>query len=254
MYDPAASDYQAPDAALNNKVILVTGASKGIGRTAALTYARLGASVILLGRETERLEQVYDLIEQQGGKQPAMVPLNLETATAQDYVQLAEHIDTTFGRLDGLLHNAGVLGTLTPLAFYKLPMWESVMRINVTAGFALTQALLPVLERADNASVVFTTSSVGRKGRSNWGAYAVSKFATEGLMQTWSEELAQATRIRVNCINPGATRTDMRAQAYPAEDPATLCHPEDIMGLYTFLMSDASIGVTGASLDAQQPR
>ncbi len=244
-------DYVAPENLLNDKVILVTGASDGIGKCASLTYARLGATVVLLGRSTEKLEQVYDQIESEGGPRPAMVPMNLESATQPEYRQLAEKLDEEFGRLDGLLNNASILGDMTPLEFYPVATWERVMQVNVNSQFMLTQAMLPLLKSAPSASVIFTTSSVGRKGRANWGAYAVSKFATEGLMQTWADELENATNIRVNCINPGATRTRMRASAYPAEDPAKLCPPEDIMGLYTYLMGPDSKSVNGQSLDAQ---
>lgn len=244
-------NYVAPANLLRDKVILVTGASDGIGKTAALSYAKLGATVVLLGRNTEKLEQVYDQIEKEGGSQPAIVPLNLESATAQEYRQLAEKLDETFGKLDGLLLNASMLGDMTPLEFYSIDTWETVMQVNLNSQFALTQIMLPLLKKADHGSIIFTTSSVGRKGRANWGAYAVSKFATEGLMQTWADELENTCNVRVNCINPGATRTKMRASAYPAEEPAKVCHPDNIMGLYTYLMGDESINVNGQSLDAQ---
>src|SRR5690606_19088827 len=148
-------------------------------------------------------------------------------------------------------HNAGELGERTPIASYKLSSWERVMKVNVSAQFMLTKALLPVLEKSPQGSIIFTTSGVGRRGRAFWGAYAVSKFATEGLCQVLAEELEGTTNIRVNCINPGATRTAMRAKAYPAEDPRTLKAPNDIMGVYLYLMGADSLGVSGQSLDAQ---
>ena len=244
-------DYQAPEGLLKDKVILVTGAGDGIGKTAALTYARLGATIILLGRTPEKLEAVYDQIEKEGGAQPAIAPLNLESASMVEYEQLAEQINSTFGRLDGLLLNAAILGDITPLEFYKVDLFEKVMQVNVNAQFILIKALLPLLKNAESGSIILTTSSVGRRGRANWGAYAISKFAVEGMMQTLADELQNATKIRVNCINPGATRTNMRASAYPAEDAAKLCPPEDIMWLYTYLMGKDSENVTGQSLDAQ---
>lgn len=244
-------EYQAPEGLLEDKVILVTGAGDGIGKTAALTYARLGATVILLGRTSEKLEAVYDQIEQEGGAQPAIVPLNLETATPLEYEQLAQQIQKTFGRLDGLLLNAAVLGDITPLEYYKVETFERVMKINVNAQFVLVKTLLPLLRQSDSGSIIFTTSSVGRKGRANWGAYAISKFAVEGMMQTLADELENTASVRANCINPGATRTRMRASAYPAEEPAKVCPPEDIMWLYTYLMGKDSEGVSGQSLDAQ---
>lgn len=244
-------DYQAPDDLLTDKIILVTGAGDGIGKTAALTYARLGATVILLGRTPEKLEAVYDQIEQEGGAQPAIVPLNLESATPVEYGQIAEQIQETFGRLDGLLLNAALLGDITPLEFYGIDEFEKVIKVNVNAQFILVKTLLPLMKQSESASIVFTTSSVGRKGRANWGAYAISKFAVEGMMQTLADELENTSQVRVNCINPGATRTRMRASAYPAEEPAKVCPPENIMWLYTYLMGKDSEQVNGQSLDAQ---
>ena len=244
-------NYQAPAGLLNDRVILVTGAGAGIGKAAALGYARLGATVILLGRTVEKLEQVYDQIEREGGRQPAIIPLNLESASQLEYRQIADTIGHEFGRLDGLLLNAAILGDVRPLEYFPMDLFEKVMKVNVNAQFMLVRTLMPLLRQSDNGSIIFTTSSVGRKGRANWGAYGISKFAVEGMMQTLADELENTSTIRVNCINPGATRTRMRADAYPAEDPATLCPPEDILGLYNYLMGKDSIGVSGRSLDAQ---
>ncbi|MEZ5505193.1 MAG: YciK family oxidoreductase [Gammaproteobacteria bacterium] len=244
-------DYQAPANLLADRIILVTGAGDGIGKAAALGFARLGATVILLGKTVEKLEQVYDQIEQEGGKQPAIVPLNLETASALEYRQIADTIEQEFGRLDGLLLNAAILGDLRPLEFFPVDVFEKVMKVNVNAQFLLVRHLMPLLRQSDQGSIIFTTSSVGRKGRANWGAYAISKFAVEGMMQTLADDIGNTSNIKVNCINPGATRTRMRASAYPAEDPANLCPPEAILGLYYYLMGPDSAGVTGQSLDAQ---
>ena len=246
------TQYQAPDNLLQDKVILVTGAGDGIGKAAALSFARLGATVVLLGRTVEKLEQVYDQIEAEGGRQPAIVPLNLESASHVEYKQIAETIEQEFGRLDGLLLNAAILGDIRPLEFYPMELFEKVMQTNVNAQFMLIRTLLPQLRQSEQGSIIFTTSSVGRIGRANWGAYAVSKFAIEGMMQTLADELKDTSNIKGNCINPGATRTQMRASAYPAEEPASVCPPEAIMPLYNFLMGADSTGVTGQSLDAQQ--
>jgi len=244
-------NYTAPKSLLADRVILVTGAGDGIGRAAALSYAKAGATVILLGRTTEKLEAVYDEIENAGYPQPALVPLNLDTAGEQAYVELANMIDSEFGRLDGILHNASLLGQRTPLESYDPHTFEQVMRVNVNAGFLLTQALLPLIKLSEDASIIFTSSSVGRKGRAYWGAYAISKYATEGMMQTLADEYENSGHIRVNCINPGATRTQMRAYAYPAEDPQNLATPADIQPLYLYLMGPDSRGVNGQSIDAQ---
>ena len=244
-------DYSPAKNLLENKTILVTGAGDGIGRAAAKSFASHGATVILLGRTTEKLEQVYDEIESEGGPQPAIYPLNLEGAVAKDYDDMAAALEKEFGKLDGLLHNAGVLGPITPIAHYDPEHWFRAMQVNVNAEFLLTQSVISLLEDVNDASIIFTSSSVGRKGRAHWGAYAVSKFATEGLMQVLADELENTSNIRVNSINPGATRTNMRAAAYPAENPATLRKPEDIMGTYLYLMGADSISSTGQQFDAQ---
>ncbi|WP_271273373.1 YciK family oxidoreductase [Aliamphritea hakodatensis] len=244
-------DYQAPANLLANKNILITGAGDGIGRAAALCFASYGATVILLGRTEEKLEYVYDEIEAAGYPQAAIVPLNLESATETDYDSLAAMLEQEFGKLDGILHNASLLGMRTPLEGYDPSIWQRVMQVNVNAAFMLTQALLSLTQAAENASIVFTSSSVGRKGKAYWGAYSVSKFATEGMMQILADELESVTNIRVNCINPGATRTNMRANAYPAENPSTVAAPADIMPVYLYLFGDDSLTIKGQSLDAQ---
>jgi NAD(P)-dependent dehydrogenase (short-subunit alcohol dehydrogenase family) len=243
--------YSAPKGLLKEKIIAVTGASDGIGAIAAKTFASYGATVILIGRTVPKLEQVYDAIEAAGGPQPAIYPICLEGAAEKDYQDMHDRLEETFGHIDGLLHNAGELGQRTPIANYQLSSWQKVMQVNVTAEFMMTKALLPLLEKSKSASLIFTTSGVGRVGKPYWGAYAVSKFATEGLAQVLANEQEGTSNIRVNCLNPGATRTGMRAAAFPAENPATLKTPEDIMPLYLFLMGDDSQGVSGKSLDAQ---
>ncbi|WP_300427422.1 YciK family oxidoreductase [uncultured Thalassolituus sp.] len=237
---------------LENRVILVTGGGYGIGREAALTYARAGATVLLLGRTEEALNDTYDMIEAEHLPQPAVLPFDLEEKDEAKFIELAALIEQHFDHLDGVLLNASVLGQRTMLDNYHWETWQKVMQINVNGQFALMKHLLPLLRNAPaDASVIFTTSSVGRQGRAYWGAYAVSKFATEGLMQVMAEELENTSKIRVNCINPGATRTQMRAAAYPAENPTTVTEAKDIMPLYLHLMSPESIGTHCQSIDAQ---
>ena len=236
---------------LDDKTILVTGAGDGIGRVAALTYARYGATVLLLGRTSSKLEYVYDEIESLGGKQPAMLPMNLEGATYAEMQQLEGLINKEVGQLDGILHNAGVLGQLTPLEMYDVDTFAQVMKVNFTATFMLTQALLPLLKDADHGSVVFTSSTVGTHPRAFWGAYALSKQAVEGMSDIFTQETQNTTNLRFNCVNPGGTRTNMRAHAYPGENPMSLKTPEDIMAGYVCLMSDESIGVRGQVIELQ---
>ncbi|WP_434926614.1 YciK family oxidoreductase [Shewanella sp. HL-SH5] len=243
-------EYQAKKDLLSNKIILVTGAGDGIGRVAALTFAAHGATVILLGKTVKKLEKVYDEIVAQGSPNPAIVPLDLNGATEQHYLDMADTIAEQFGQLDGLLHNASHLGALGPFEHIDLTSLEKIMKVNVTAAAIMTKALLPVMRKAKNASIIFTSSGVGRKGRAYWGPYAFSKFATEGMMQVLADE-CENTSVRVNSINPGATRTEMRAKAYPAENPQALKTPEDIMPTYVFLMGDDSLNTNGEALNAQ---
>ena len=243
--------YQPATDALKDRVILITGAGDGIGKTVALGCAKYGATVILLGRQQKKLEAVYDAIIAAGGAQPAIVPMNLLTVTPDDTVGLAQTLQQEFGRLDGLLHNAAVLGERAPIEHYSPNVWLEVMQVNVNSAFLLTQSLMPLLKASSDASIVFTSSGVGRKGRAFWGAYSVSKFATEGMMQVLADELDENSNIRVNCINPGGTRTKMRAAAFPAEDSSKLKTPEDILPSYLWLLGPASREVHGQSIDAQ---
>lgn len=248
-----APRYRPASDLLAGRVVLVTGAGAGVGRTAALAYARHGADIVLLGRTRSKLEAVFDLIVAETPTKPVIVPADLATLDEAAADNLAEAIRDDYGRLDGILHNASVLGPRVPVAHYPADAWAEVMQVNAMAPVLLTRALLPLLEAAPEASIVFTSSGVGRVGRAYWGAYAVSKFATEGLSQTLADEL-EHTGVRVNALNPGGTRTAMRAAAYPAEDPATLPEPEAHMDLYLYLMGPDSAGVTGRSVDAPQWR
>ena len=242
--------YPITASSLAGKIILVTGAGDGIGKQAALTFANAGATVILLGRTVKKLEAVYDQIVAAGAPEPAIVPLDMKGATKSHYQAMCSTIIEQFGRLDGLLQNASIIGVLSPFEHIDESSWNDIMQVNLTAQFLMTQALMPALKRAEQASIVFTSSAVGRQGRAFWGPYAVSKFATEGLAQVMADEYHGST-IRINVINPGATRTTMRSKAYPAEDASKLKTPADIMPLYVYLMSDDSIAVTGQSLNAQ---
>lgn len=243
-------DFQAKPNELAGKTILVTGAGDGIGRQAALSFAQHGATVILLGKTVKKLEAVYDEIVAAGGSEPAIVPLDLNGATKQNYIDMASTILSEFGKLDGLVHNAGILGVLTPFTHIDLETWQKILQVNLTSAMLMTQALLPVMAKSEHASLVFTSSGVGRKGKAYWGAYSVSKFATEGMMQLIADEY-ETSNIRTNCINPGATKTKMRNAAYPGENQSALKTPEQIMPTYLYLMSDASIGINGQSLNAQ---
>lgn len=248
---PDYRNYRYPNDVLKDRVILITGASDGIGRALAVHAASLGAQVILHGRNVGKLEGVYDEIESlPDAPRPSIAVLDLATAAADAYISLADSLDAEFGRLDGLVHNASMLGDRLSIAQYDVVQWQQVLHVNVTAAFALTQTLLPSLLRSEDASIVFTSSSVGKVGRAHWGAYAVSKFAVEGLSQVLADEHRHGN-LRVNCLNPGATRTKLRLEAYPAEDRNKLKRPEEILAPYVYLLGPESRGVTGQSWNIQ---
>jgi NAD(P)-dependent dehydrogenase (short-subunit alcohol dehydrogenase family) len=244
-------DYQPHKDLLKNRTILVTGAGSGIGRTISEALAAHGATVVLLGRTLSKLEQVYDAIELAGGPQPAIYPMNLEGATPQHYQELAEKLDEEFGSLEGLLHNAAELLALSRIDDYDVHNWYKIQQVNLNAPFLLTQACLPLLRKAQDASVLFTSDQVGRQGKAYWGAYGVSKFGIEGLMQILAEETRDNSSIRVNSVAPGPTRTNMRTLAYPGEDPATVKPPQELIPLYLWLLGPDSEGTTGRAFDAE---
>jgi NAD(P)-dependent dehydrogenase (short-subunit alcohol dehydrogenase family) len=248
------SDYKTYSAApdlLRDRIILITGASDGIGRALALSAAALGGQIILHGRNFQKLEKVYDEIEAlESAPRPSIAVLDLASANSHAYESLASNLAEEYGRLDGLVHNASIIGDRFSIEQYDAVQWQRVLHVNLTAAFALTQVLLPMVKQAEDPSIIFTSSGVGRTGRAHWGAYAVSKFATEGLSQVLADEHRQG-KLRVNCINPGATRTGMRLEAFPGEDRDKLKRPEEILAPYLFLLGPDSKGITGESLDAQ---
>lgn len=247
----APGDYIPAPNALTGKTILVTGASNGIGRAAAEAFAAHGATVILLARSAEKLEAVYDAIEASGGPQPAALPFDLAIDREEAYLEMANVIADQFPCLDGALLNASILGERRPLEQTSWRGWRDVMQVNVDSQFLTLKALMPLLRAAPRASLVLTTSGVGRAGRAYWGAYSVSKFATEAMMQILASETERTSEVRVNCINPGATNTAMRRAAYPAEAPDSNPSPQALMRSYLYLMDDISHGVSGYSFDAQ---
>ncbi len=244
-------DFTAKPDLLAGRVIMITGASGGLGGALALQCARAGASVILSGRNAGKLEALYDQLEAIGAPKPALAPLDLATATAADYDALATTIEREFGRLDGLVHAAATLGDRSPLEMYDVPTWCRVLHVNLTAPFILTQVLLPVLRKSQDASVIFASSGVVKRARPFWGAYAVAKTGLETVRAMLSEELADVSKVRVNSVNPGAMRTAMRYAAYPVEDPSTLPAPANVTGVFLYLLSDEAREVDGRYFDAQ---
>ena len=243
--------YEPPSDFLKGRKILITGASDGIGKTCAETFAGFGADLILLGRSQQKLEQLYDDLERTSPGQVVIQPLDFATAKPDEFKALAEHFQEQYDSLDALLHNAALLGARSPIEFYPDSDWEALMSVNVNAAFFLTKAFLPLLMASPNGRLLFTSSSVGRQGRAYWGAYAVSKFANEGLMQTLADELGKTSSVRVNSINPGGTRTAMRQAAYPAENPDTQPPTESLMPVYLYLLSDAAKAIHGQAIDVR---
>lgn len=242
-------DYHPPKELLAGRTILVTGAGDGIGREAAIAFAMHGATVVLLGRTIANLEAVYDTIEAAGGVKPAIYPMNLEGASPHDYTELAETLGKEFGSLEGLLHNAAHLPYLSRIDDYDPGMWHQVMQVNLNAPFLLTQACLPLLRKAKDASIVFTGDHVSRESRAYWGAYGVSKFGLEGLMRLLAEETRDSSNIRVNSFAPGPTRTKLRMLAYPGEEIETVKTADKLIPDYLWLMGPDSIGTSGQSLE-----
>ena len=243
--------FTADSGLLAGRVILITGAGSGLGRALAIESARAGATVILSGRNLRKLEAVYDAIQALGAAQPAMALLDLATATALDYDNLATTVGNEFGKLDGLVHAAALLGDRTPLEQYDVPTWCRVLHVNLTAPFILTQVLLPSLRKSADASVIFVSSGVVHNSRPFWGAYAVAKCGLESVRSMLSQELEGEANIRINSVNPGRMRTAMRAAAYPAEDPNTVPAPAAVSAPFLYLLSAQSRGIDGQYIEAQ---
>ena len=243
-------NYEPPNELLKNRVILVTGATAGIGREVSRALITHGATVILHGRNANALKTTYQEFRNLG-PETTIVQLDLEGAQDEECQNLAENLESKFDGIDGLLHNAGLLGARSPIEAYNPGVWRKVLQVNLNAPFILTRRLLPLLHQSEDASVLFTTSGVGSQGRAHWGAYCVSKFGIEGFTQTLADELKNS-RIRVNCINPGATRTDMRAAAVPEENPEKLPLPQTLTAHYLYLLGPDGRGIHGERIDAQR--
>ena len=248
----AVHEKKFPSNLLEGKVILISGAGSGIGRQIAKSFSEYGAELILLSKSIDKLETLYDEINQVQVNNLTIHPLDFETADEEDYEDIFNAIRDEHPKIDGLINNAGILGEKKPLEQFNYDSWKKVLKVNVDASFLLTKNLMPLLKNSNNGSIIFTSSGVGRKGKAYWGAYSISKFATEAMMQILSEELENTSSIRVNCVNPGAVRTSMREAAYPAENPESNPLPIEIIKPYLYLISDMSLGVNGQSIDAQE--
>ena len=244
-------NYDPKPGLLAGRVILVTGTADGIGAAVAAACAALGATLVLSDKEEQALEPLYDLIDGTSTQQPAILPLDMESVDEGTFRAAADIIDSEFGRLDGLAHCAAFAPFLSRLDDYDAREWDRVLRINLTAPFLLTQACMPLLRASDDASVVFTSDRVGRKGLAYWGAFSAAKFGIEALMQTLAEETRGSSSIRANSIDPGVVRTGLRARLYPGEDPMDLPPPETVTRGYLYLLGPDSEGVSGRSFRPQ---
>lgn len=234
--------YRPAEHLLAERVILVTGAGAGLGRALSMACARAGAAVVLLDKEIRALESVYDEIEQAGGAQPAIYPMNLEGATAKDHEDLAANVEAQLGRLDGVVHNAGWVGTLTPLRHYDVELWSRVITTNLHAPFLLTRAVLPLLEAAPDPAVVFSAHECSR---AYWGAFGVAKAGLEGMLKILSAEYSGERFMRVNGVDTGPLRTRMRTQHYPGENPWNNPSPEDVLAPYLYFLGPDAGRTTG---------
>ncbi|MFP6776385.1 MAG: YciK family oxidoreductase [PS1 clade bacterium] len=242
-----STNYEFSEEQLKDKTILVTGANRGFGRAITIDLAKAGACVIMMGRDLASLESAYDEVVDLGFVEPILYPLDLEGASPEHYEQLQANVLDQIGSLDGLIHNAGIIGTMMPIEQYDIKIWYSTMQINVNAAFMLTQFMIPVLSKSRDARILFLSSSVGRQARAYWGAYGVSKFAIEGLSKTLAEEL-EKTNIKVNSLNPGNMRTEMRRTAYPAEDSDKNPSPEQKSPAIVYLMCSESSHLNGEQI------
>lgn len=236
---------------LRDRVILITGAAGGLGAVAAKACAAEGATIVLLDKMIPGLEKVYDQIVAGGGPQPAIYPFDLNGAGQQDYYDLANVLEEKYGVIHGLLHSAAEFGFLTPISCLNPVTWSTVVNVNLNAPFLLTQVLLPLLQRAADASIVFTSDSSARRGRAYWSIYGISKIAVEGFANTLADELESGGVVRVNTLVPGPIASPLRKRAYPAEDMDKLPAPDTLRHLYCYLLGPASQGVTGRIFEGQ---
>lgn len=231
--------------------MLITGAANGIGRAVALACARLGARTVLLDIDNKRLESLYDQIEDEKLAPATLVPLDLSKCDSSSFDELAQHLESEMGQIDGLIHCAADLGALCPLDNYDQLNWHRVMQVNLNSAYLLTRACLPLLHQSGRGSIIFTTANVARQGKAYWGAYSIAGYAIEGMAQIWAQELSGEKSIRVNTIDPGVVNTSLRSSAYPGEDRTTLPTPETVVPLYLYLLINNSADLTGQQLAAK---
>ena len=246
---PAASDLTL--ASQDERVVLVTGATGGLGREIALACARSGATVVLHGRVVRKLEDLYDEITAEKLPEPVILPLDLAHAEAADFATAASALTTQLGRLDAIVHTAALLGSLGPLEHQSYDNWLALLRVNVAAPMGLTRIMMPLLAQAPDAAVVFTLDSRGQEPRAYWGGYAVTKAGVAALARELADEWENRPNLRVNAVVPGPIRSPLRRQSHPGEDSSTLPAPEALAPLYLHLIAGQSKADSDALIDAQ---
>lgn len=237
---------------LQNRVVLITGAGQGLGRALALSAAAHGATIVLLGRNSTKLEKTYDAILAAGGAAPVIAALDFAHAGDPDFEQLAQLIGHQLGRCDAIIHCAASLKHLQPLASEKLEDWLMLLRVNLAAPFALTRACLPMLQRSGAGSVIFVSESHGLHPAAYWGGFAVSKFALQGMLQIWNDELSSAQQVRMNIVVPGPIHSPQRTLTHPGEDKSALRPMEALLPAFLFLLADGSQSISGEVIDLEK--
>ena len=245
----AASDLTLPRQ--DDRVVLITGATGGLGRQIALACARSGATVVLHGRVVRKLEALYDEITAEELPEPVILPLDLAHAEAADFATAASALTTQLGRLDAIVHTAALLGSLGPLEHQSFDNWLALLRVNVAAPMGLTRIMMPLLAQAPDAAVVFTLDSRGQEPRAYWGGYAVTKAGVAALARELADEWENRPNLRVNAVVPGPIGSPLRRQSHPGEDASTLPPPEALAPLYLHLIAGQSKAESDALIDAQ---
>ena len=225
---------------MKNKVILITGANKGIGKTLSLEFSKMGVNIVLLGRNEESLDNVYDEIITTTSTKPLIIKCDLSNIDINSAKQISDEIMGVYGRLDGVVFNAAKLGKMSTIEDYEEDIWKEVFNINLHSAFIISKEILPALKAAPNGRIIFTSSGVAEVGKAFWGAYSASKFAVKGLAEILRDELDTTSNVKVFNYDPGKTRTSMRALAYPAENPQDLKEPKVLFNDYLWFFSDES--------------
>ena len=232
---------------MSDSVVVISGASRGLGKALAFGFADRGAALGVCSRDKSRLQRVEQELKRMRTPYVAEI-LDIRNDKAVDV--FVGRVAGTFGRIDVLINNASILGARSDIASYPVHAWDEVMAVNINGAFYLAKRILKIMLAQNEGSIINVSSSIGRKGRRQWGAYAASKFALEGLTEVLADELG-GTGIRVNSVNPGAMATDMRRAAYPDEDQTELKRPEEILEVFYYLASDDSKAINGQRFDAQ---